>query len=75
MKTRFSHRLGLNDMFPDQAFGAAVIAWKGFEARVIWLWLPIWSYEYDWPTDSYKWGQRILIYNGRTGFSLRWRFR
>lgn len=42
--------------------------------RVIQIRLPIWGIGYSINDDSEKWGQRILMYRGHSGFSLQWYF-
>lgn len=36
--------------------------------------LPIWGYGYSLSCDSERWGQRILQWHGKHGFSLHWDF-
>lgn len=77
MKTRFSSRVKLGDAFPDRPLGTIVLEYGGYparEARIAWLWLPTWGFEYSPAHDDYRWAQRVLFYHGWYGFSFRWRF-
>ena len=36
--------------------------------------LPVWGSFYDVARDEYRWGQRVLLYHGKSGFRLGTRF-
>ena len=60
---------------PDTIAGTAVLEHdNGREERVAWIRLPSWGFWYDPCWDEMRWGQRVLIYRGWHGFSIRWRF-
>ena len=70
-------RLKVEDLplLPDTWCGAAVLIYPdGKEARIAWIWLPIWNYEADCRVQRYGWAHRVLVYHGWTGFKLAWRF-
>lgn len=72
---RFSHRLKPNEMLPDQAFGAAIVDYgNGREARVVWVRLPVYSFDFCPSMDDYAWGQRVLVHHGWHGFRTYWQF-
>jgi len=61
------------EAIPLTKFGTAILEeYDGREARVIWLQLPIFGYEAVDYGRRYAWCQRMLIYHGHHGFSLRW---
>ena len=62
------------DGLPSTVFGVAVVEHPGGEARVAWIRLPVWGFEYCPWRDEYRWGCRFLIYHGRIGFRLTWMF-
>lgn len=44
------------------------------EARFILLKLPSWGFAPVISMNALAWGQRMLVYNGRKGFSVQWHF-
>lgn len=42
----------------------------GMQERFIWLRIPSYGMFYCINTDAMQWGQRVLVYRGRTGFQL-----
>lgn len=74
----FAYRMKPQGFLPDTPFGAAVVCHGRYypprEARVIWLRLPVWGFEYCPQTGDYRWGQRVVVYHGWHGFRLYWQF-
>lgn len=62
-------------LIPDTIFGTGILELRnGEEERIIWLRLPSWGYEYHPAYNEDRWGQRMLVYFGRRGLKIRWRF-
>lgn len=74
---------GVDPGLLDAPWGFVVLRWVKHmtraglvydEAHLLWVCLPSWGFGYDYPRDEDRWGQRVLFYHGKQGFSIRWRF-
>ena len=56
-------------------WGAGIINRGEFdEAYLIFVVLPIYSWEHAWHIDTWSWHRKVLFLHGRDGFYSRWQF-
>ena len=57
-------------------FGRALLKgqdrWGADDVMLYWLKLPFFGMYYEAYRDRHVWGQRVLFFHGRDGFSVRW---
>lgn len=60
--SRWFHYFSVQDWKDDQWYDA------------FFLRLPSWGFGYDMTMDEERWGQRVLRWHGKRGFSMGWSF-
>lgn len=76
-------RVGEGACILQTAFGRALLDNGNLDAAglsahdrytmLYWIALPSYGEYYSFEYDDYQWGQRVLLYHGRKGFSLTWK--